>query len=338
MVARHGLTELYEPPKGTATVALIVFVHGLFGHPYNTWAAKPSKSRSKSPRHRSTVKPSAPTSSANSPQSSLFPQQENRQELVKNADEAGTTVFWPRDLLPNVVHDARILTWGYDADIDGFGSASQSTIHQHAGSLLSDLADQREISESYRRPILFVVHSLGGIIVKAALNRSSAIQGTRLKDIVPATFGVCFLGTPHRGSSSATLGKIAYEISRTMTRRPNTKLLQGLERNSEMLEQIGDTFAQTMLKSNIGLRVYSFREEKETRKYWVFNTMVVEPDSAKIGDPYEEVGSVPANHIQMTKFASSEDIGFKRIAAQLRRWVHELRGKEEISPEDITGV
>ncbi|KAL9037179.1 MAG: hypothetical protein Q9180_003868 [Flavoplaca navasiana] len=282
------------------------------------------------------MKPYAPTSSANSPRSSLSGQQETCQEPVEDADEAGTTVLWPRDLLPNVLHDVRILTWGYDADIDGFDSASQSTIHQHAGSLLSDLADQREASECYRRPILFVVHSLGGIIVKAALNKSSATQGTRLKDIAPATFGVCFLGTPHRGSSSASLGKIACEISRAMTRRPNTKLLQGLERNSEMLEQIGDAFAQTMLKSKMALRVYSFREEKETRKYWVFNTMVVEPDSAKIGDPYEEVGSVPANHRQMTKFASSEDIGFKRIAAQLRRWVHEFRVKEKISPEDIT--
>ena len=59
-----------------------------------------------------------------------------------------------------------------------------------------------------------------------------------------------------------------------MTRRPNTRLLRGLERNSETLEQIGDTFAQTMLNSETKLRVYSFREEKETRKYLVFNTMV----------------------------------------------------------------
>ncbi|KAL8852079.1 MAG: hypothetical protein Q9221_003009 [Calogaya cf. arnoldii] len=318
MVARHGLTELYEPPEGTATVALIIFVHGLFGHPYHTWASQPSSSRSTSPRQRATV----------------TPRKRNGQEPVITPNTAQVTVLWPRDLLPNLVHDARIFTWGYDADIDGLGSASQSTIHQHAGSLLSDIADQREIS-GYRQPILFVVHSLGGIIVKAALNRSLATQGTRLKDIAPATFGVCFLGTPHRGSNSASLGKIAYEITRAMTRRPNTRLLQGLERNSETLEQIGDTFIQTMLALNTKLRVYSFREEKETRKYWVFNTMVVEPDSAKIGDPHEEVGSIPANHSQMTKFETSEDIGFKRVAAQLRRWVHELRVTEEISPADI---
>ncbi|KAL8650898.1 MAG: hypothetical protein Q9210_003548 [Variospora velana] len=249
--------------------------------------------------------------------------------------QVGPAIFWPRDLLPSVIQDVRIFTWGYDADIDGFGSASQNTIHQHAGSLLSDLADQRETSEHYRKPIIFVVHSLGGIIVKAALTKSSAIRGTRLKDIAPATFGVCFLGTPHRGSKSASLGRIAFEITKAATRRPNTRLLQGLERNSETLDQIGDTFAQTMLGSNHQLRISSFCEEKETRKYLIFNTLVVDADSAKIGDGREEVGSIPANHSRMTKFEDHEDIGFKRIGAQLRRWTQEIRGDAEMSTADI---
>ncbi|KAI4114413.1 MAG: hypothetical protein LQ345_004804, partial [Seirophora villosa] len=220
--------------------------------------------------------------------------------------QPGSSVFWPRDLLPNELRDVRIFTWGYDADIDGFGSASQNTIHQHAGSLLSDIADQRETSKHYKKPIIFVVHSLGGIIVKAALNKSSAIQGTRLKDIAPATFGVCFLGTPHRGSTGASLGKIAFEITKAATRRPNTRLLQGLERKSETLDQVGDT-------------------------------EVVDADSAKIGDGHEEVGSIPANHSRMTKFDDCEDIGFKRVTAQLRRWTQEIRGHTDISPADIDG-
>lgn len=40
----------------------------------------------------------------------------------------------------------------------------------------------------------------------------------------------------------------------------------------------------------------------------------------------------------MTKFEGPEDIGFKRIAAQLRRWVYELRVNEENSPADIAGT
>ncbi|KAI4195526.1 MAG: hypothetical protein LQ350_007159 [Teloschistes chrysophthalmus] len=199
------------------------------------------------------------------------------------------------------------------------------------------MVDERELAEHYKRPIIFVVHSLGGIIVKAALNRSSATQGTRLKEIAPTTCGVCFLGTPHRGSKSASLGKVAYQISVAATRRPNTRLLQGLEKNSQTLEHVGDAFAQTMLKSGSSLHIYSFREEKETRKYCVFNTMVVDADSAKIGDAREEVGSIPANNSKMTKFGSNDDIGFKRISAQLPRWVQELRTDEALSQEDVRG-
>ena len=173
-----------------------------------------------------------------------------------------------------MIHDVRILTWGYDADVDGLGSASQSTITQHAGSLLSDIADQRDAAQHYKSPIVFVAHSLDGVIVKAALNTSSATEGTRLKDIAPATLGICFLGTPHRGSKSASLGKVAYQTTVAVTRRPNTKLLQGLERNSVELEQIGNGFAQTLLKYGQKMQIYSFREEKETRKWWLFNTMV----------------------------------------------------------------
>ncbi len=184
------------------------------------------------------------------------------------------SVFWPRDLLPSLISDVRVLMWGYDADVDGFGSRSQNTINQHAESLLSDIADQREVADHYRRPIAFVVHSLGGIVVRAALNRSTSVQVTRLKDIAPVTFGICFLGTPHHGSKSASLAKVAYRLTIAITRRPNTRLLQGLERNSDMLDVIGDAFAQTMLTPGVKIHIYSFREEKETRKYWFFNTMV----------------------------------------------------------------
>lgn len=166
----------------------------------------------------------------------------------------------------------RVLTWGYDANIDAFGSSSQNTINQHAGGLLSDIADRREMADHYKAKIVFVVHNLGGIIVKAALNKSLATEGTRLKEIAPATRGICFLGTPHRGSKTASLWKVAYRISVVATRRPNTRLLQGFERNSETLDQIADIFAQTMIKQN--MHIYSFREEKETRNYLIFNTIV----------------------------------------------------------------
>lgn len=181
--------------------------------------------------------------------------------------------MWPEKLLPAEIPNTRIFTWGYDADVNGLlSSASQNTIHDHANNLLSDLDDLRSSEKDIKVPIIFVVHSLGGIVVKDALNRSSSEVGTRLKHIAPATFGIIFLGTPHRGSKSASIGKIANQISLVASKRPNLRLLQGLERKSEILDRIGDAFRQTILKHNISL--YSFREEKETRRLGIFSTIV----------------------------------------------------------------
>jgi hypothetical protein len=71
-------------------------------------------------------------------------------EFVVNADsqppaqEKPNTLFWPKEILPAVVPETRIYTWGYDVDINHvFSSASQATVFQHAMSLLSDLDNAR---------------------------------------------------------------------------------------------------------------------------------------------------------------------------------------------------
>ncbi|KAL9597451.1 MAG: hypothetical protein Q9219_005143 [cf. Caloplaca sp. 3 TL-2023] len=210
---------------------------------------------------------------------------QNRREGNHNGVKNEDVIFWPETLLPQILPDAQIFTWGYDADVGGFfSSAGQSTIHQHAQSLLSDLANLRSTLELRTIPLVFVVHSLGGIIVKDALNQSSSTEGTRLKEVVATTYGVVFLGTPHRGSSTATLGKIAYQITVLATRRPNIRLLQGLQKHSDILDR------------------------------------VVDSDSAKIGHAREEYGTIPADHRNMTKFKGLDDVGFRRVSAQLRQW------------------
>lgn len=86
---------------------------------------------------------------------------------AESSDPGSHDIFWPAALLPEVIPNARIWTWGYDADIDGFwSSASQNTVSQHATNLLSDVADLLE-SKDHNLPVVFVVHSLGGLIVKA---------------------------------------------------------------------------------------------------------------------------------------------------------------------------
>jgi len=57
--------------------------------------------------------------------------------------------FWPEDVLPADLPNARIYTYGYDVDVTHFTSpVSQSRIHEHAQLLLSRLAIARERTET----------------------------------------------------------------------------------------------------------------------------------------------------------------------------------------------
>lgn len=171
-------------------------------------------------------------------------------------------------MLPTVLPGVQILTWGYNADMTRFPQLCRPeycTVHQHTTGLLSDLAETRQ--EGPKLPIIFV-HTLRRIIVKYALMQSMSTEGTRLKEIPAATFNVTFLGTPHRGSKSASLGRYAYE-SPVLQLRDQPEAAHGaLERNSEVLYRETDAFNQMLLKQEIDL--YSFREEQETSRFVFF--------------------------------------------------------------------
>lgn len=92
---------------------------------------------------------------------------------------------------------------------------------------------------------------------------SSRIEITYLKDILSATYGIIFLGTPHRGSSFATLGKMAQHITKILWKRPNMSVLQDLEVNSQTLERIGRGFSRILVERP--LEIHSFREELPTK-------------------------------------------------------------------------
>ncbi|KAI9790079.1 MAG: hypothetical protein M1816_005549 [Peltula sp. TS41687] len=115
--------------------------------------------------------------------------------------------FWLKEFLPQQIPDARIMTFGYNAAA-AFGQSTAGVI-DHAKSLLNSLVDKREESEEIQRPLIFIAHSLGGIIVKQALFQARLDPAYQL--IKDATLSLFFLGTPHRGSDKATF----YELRPT---------------------------------------------------------------------------------------------------------------------------
>ncbi|KAH6895556.1 ankyrin repeat-containing domain protein [Thelonectria olida] len=75
--------------------------------------------------------------------------------------------LWLRDSLPDHIPNARIMTFGYDSALRN--SKSRMTVFDFAQDLLERLLAERKDPTERERPLIFLCHSLGGIVAKQAL-------------------------------------------------------------------------------------------------------------------------------------------------------------------------
>ena len=191
----------------------IVAVHGLGGHPYDTWTHD-------------------------------------------------NGVMWLRDLLPHDIHNARVVTWGYDSEPQTGRHFIHTMTYSHPHNLLSALYSLRKDTKSNDRPIIFLCHSLGSIVVKEALIQASmAISKNEkhLKDIQICTKGVIFFGTPQQSTQEISLGKIIRRLASIAFSRE--RLSASLETASNRLELQLEQFKSIC----IGLSKYYCYECRPTR-------------------------------------------------------------------------
>ncbi|KAI0898840.1 hypothetical protein F4806DRAFT_455761 [Annulohypoxylon nitens] len=225
----------------------------------------------------------------------------------------GTGTFWPRDLLPKDIENARILTFGYDADVVHlFKPAGRNSLSNHARNLLNDLVAKRyDTASQGSRKIIFVAHSLGGLVVKRAMALSENLNDPDLNQIEKHTVGILFLGTPHRGSDLAPLAKALSNI----VQASGKGIINVLEKDSAVLADLEDSFTQWYDRNRARCELCCFFEELESRGIGI----VVKPESAIIaGRPH---GSIHASHSGMVKFPDSGDAGYMRVCGFLKRWV-----------------
>ena len=174
----------------------------------------------------------------------------------------GNDVFWPLALLPEDLPSARILLFAYNSSV-GI-NASNNSVHSHAGSLLNRLdLKRRKDSEKHRR-LIFVAHSMGGLLVKQALVEAG-IHSSDYGCIKASTKGLVFFATPHAGGHLAGLADVAANLSSAMTGSPKNPLLKTLKQNSllnaiskdHFRPQLGDYEVLTFIESrkmNVSIR------------------------------------------------------------------------------------
>ena len=107
---------------------------------------------------------------------------------------------WLRDFGPRDVPRARWITYGYDSAV----AASDNTqgVRELAHTFLDGLATFRRRTRTEQRPMCFVCHSLGGVVLKEALVMSSkAVEAKHgeLRQVTMATHGLLLMGVPNLG-------------------------------------------------------------------------------------------------------------------------------------------
>ncbi|KAK6533609.1 hypothetical protein TWF694_002546 [Orbilia ellipsospora] len=235
-------------------------------------------------------------------------------------------VLWPRDLLAREIPEVRILSYGYDTKVTSwFEGATSNMIHHHSETMISRLHNFRsrkiDGKSSTERPIIWIGHSLGGILIKRALiysNSCGVDHNERLRSIKVSTQGILFMGTPHMGSDIVRWGSLARKL---LCFFPGVKLdsnmLPMLGQNSETLQNINTLFGGIASSFEI---VY-FYEELETLLPTGQHEIIVPYASAIVDSPNTEKIGVHGTHQSMVKYRDESSPGYSDVAGILRQMV-----------------
>ena len=165
--------------------------------------------------------------------------------------------LWLRDILPTEVPSARIMTFGYESA--WAFSNSVSDIDNKAVDLLNKLSAKRH-DDTHKRPIAFICHSLGGIVVILAHEKSSVSE---YNDILTNTKAIAFLAVPPGGSGTAWWGNFAANAPKgtSIGLSTNSALVADLRKNSSTLTDIQKQSIERIKDLNI----YTFYETLRLR-------------------------------------------------------------------------
>ncbi|KAK4882797.1 hypothetical protein RN001_006116 [Aquatica leii] len=220
------------------------------------------------------------------------------------------TMCWPKDWLPQDCKNLRILGINYDTSLSMWAQICpneqrKATIEERSDEFLSKLL-AAGVGE---RPIIWITHSMGGLIVKNLLWKAWGSGSEVTKKICSNSKAIVFFSTPHIGSRVANLS-------------PPTALLlwpsveiQELREESVGLIKIHENFLK--LTKQIPLKVISFVETKSTLVTAMkFNLQFVDARSGNpsIGEYFE----VPQDHLGICKPSSRMSFLYQKVVHLIR--------------------
>ncbi|KAG7379855.1 Serine active site containing protein 1 [Phytophthora pseudosyringae] len=212
---------------------------------------------------------------------------------------------WLLDDMKQVGLNPRVLSVGYDSQLLASGSVWKPMCFEETGSeMLTQLNAARVGCGD--RPVVFVTHSLGGVLLKqvllASANSETEDNETTLIDNVN---GVVFFGVPHHGSPVAQ--RIQTFKPRRITQHPVTEHLHG----TPHLEMLNDWCSEVFEEKNIPS--LSVGESLPCRLPVIGVEALVVPSASANPGFGEFVPVADATHVDVCKPASTEDLRYTLV-------------------------
>ncbi|KAL8834557.1 MAG: hypothetical protein Q9176_007440 [Flavoplaca citrina] len=197
-------------------------------------------------------------------------------------------VSWIEDFLPNDVPHTQIFTCGRGA---------QDVLQKDPSLSIRGLQDYEKKRDHKRRPVVFLAHGLGGLILQYFLQQCD--PALRL-----STKGIMFFATPN---------SIRRKDQRT--RLLHAMALVGHNFDDDYLSFLASTsegFSAWLDETSFAGRVVCFHEHLPITD----DVMVVDKGSAIL--PHCEAEGLHASHLGMTKFSSRTDINYQIVLQYLK--------------------
>ncbi|KAI1412373.1 hypothetical protein F5Y13DRAFT_200005 [Hypoxylon sp. FL1857] len=241
--------------------------------------------------------------------------------------------MWVRDELSQFFPSIRFVLYGYDTTLSP-SSSFQTALD--LGNSLIDLLKAHGWTSPTAKPLLFLAHSLGGVIVKQAL---VMLAGSGQKETYIASIirGIIFFGVPSQGMNIP-------DIITMLGEQPNVDaLVKDISEKSDYLLHLEKRFAGISYLRTI--KVYWGYETRTTRSVVSVgntysregkNTVLVTKESATSGfchtDPHYTI-QIDENHSDMVKFTHG-DYRIRVVASKLR----DICGIKEIVTRSPVGL
>lgn len=236
-------------------------------------------------------------------------------------------LFWPLEWLPYEpeLATARIMTFGYNSHFSSVSHRQENILN------ISDFAKDLLFSMKFATgkgehrldigsaPIIFIAHSMGGLIVKKAFILGQ--HDDHYRELIRAVSGIVFLSTPHRGSNLAdVLNKI---LSACIFNFSPKEYISELRINSPTLQEINEQFRN--LAPNVSM--VSFFETLKTA-IGPSQVMVLQKDSSILGYPGEISNPFDADHHDVCKYTSQQDPNYISVRNILKYLVGKHHSKD----------